>query len=182
MATCRRRSSGAIGRRQGGIFQEGPSRTTRLSSGFSRFARSRTVKAGFPWQHARADGGWEPDPWIWDDQGVVCHVKGRGLVVVSSCSHAGVINVLRNAAQATGVPKVHGFVGGLHLTGACSSRLSRGRSRRSRGSRRMSSCPGTARGGGRRTRSCGGCPGRTCRRAWGRRCDSGSDNQVPASA
>ena len=68
-------------------------------------------------QRARADGGWEPDPWTWDDQGVVCHVTGRGLVVVSSCSHAGVINMLRNAARVTGMPKVHGFVGGLHLTG-----------------------------------------------------------------
>ena len=75
------------------------------------------MKGGLPWQRARADGGWEPDPWTWDDQGVMCHVKGRGLVVVSSCSHAGVINVLRNAARVTGVPKVHGFVSGLHLIG-----------------------------------------------------------------
>ena len=143
--------------------------------------RVTDFETGFPWQHARADGGWEPDPWIGDDPGVVCHVKGRGLVVVSSCSHAGV-NVLRNAPRGMGVPEVHGFVGGLHLTGACSSRSCRGRSRRSRGSRRTSPWLGTARGGGRRTRSRGGCPGRTGRRAWGRRCDSGSDNQVPASA
>ena len=79
--------------------------------------RVTDFETGFPWQHARADGGWEPDPWTWDDQGVMCHVKGRGLVVVSSCSRAGVINVLRNAARVTGVPKVHGFVGGLHLSG-----------------------------------------------------------------
>src|SRR3990170_1141134 len=79
--------------------------------------RVTDFETGFPWQHARADGGWEPDPWIGDDPGVVCHVKGRGLVVVSSCSRAGVINVLRNAARVTGVPKVHGFVSGLHLIG-----------------------------------------------------------------
>ena len=60
---------------------------------------------------------WEPDPWIWDDQGIICNVKGRGLVVVSSCSHSGVVNVLRNAQRITGVEKVHAFIGGLHLTG-----------------------------------------------------------------
>lgn len=141
--------------------------------------RATDFERGFPWQHARTAGGWEPDPWIWDDQGVVCHVKGRGLVVVSSCSHAGVINVVRNAARVTGMPKVHRFVGGLHLTRARSSRSSRGRSRRSRGSRRTSSCPGTAWRGGRRTRSRGGWPGRTSRRAWGRRCGSGDSRHGP---
>ncbi len=79
--------------------------------------RTTDFEKGFPYQHARRDGDWEPDTWIWDDQGVVCNVKGRGLVVVSSCSHAGVINVLRNAQRVTGVNKVHAFIGGLHLTG-----------------------------------------------------------------
>src|SRR5438132_9268728 len=72
---------------------------------------------GFPFQQASRNGKWEPDPWIWDDQGIICNVKGRGLVVVSSCSHSGVVNVLRNAERITGVEKVHAFIGGLHLTG-----------------------------------------------------------------
>ena len=79
--------------------------------------RVTDFEKGFPLQQARTNGGWEPDTWIWDDQAVVCHVKGKGLVVLSSCSHAGVINVLRHAQQLTGVEKVHAFVGGLHLTG-----------------------------------------------------------------
>lgn len=79
--------------------------------------RTTDFEKGFPLQHMRTDGGWEPDPWIWDDQGVVVDVKGKGLVVVSSCSHAGVINVLRNAQRVTGAKHVYGFVGGLHLTG-----------------------------------------------------------------
>jgi 7,8-dihydropterin-6-yl-methyl-4-(beta-D-ribofuranosyl)aminobenzene 5'-phosphate synthase len=79
--------------------------------------RTTEFEKGFPWQQARTDGGWEPDPWIWDDQGVVVHVRGKGLVVVSSCSHAGVINVLRNGQRLTGIRKVHAFLGGLHLTG-----------------------------------------------------------------
>jgi 7,8-dihydropterin-6-yl-methyl-4-(beta-D-ribofuranosyl)aminobenzene 5'-phosphate synthase len=48
---------------------------------------------------------------------VVVNVKDKGLVVLSSCSHSGVINVLRHAQQLTGVKEVYAFVGGLHLTG-----------------------------------------------------------------
>jgi 7,8-dihydropterin-6-yl-methyl-4-(beta-D-ribofuranosyl)aminobenzene 5'-phosphate synthase len=72
----------------------------------------------FPWQQARTDAGsWEPDPWTWDDQSVIVNVRGKGLVVLSSCSHSGAVNVLRNARRVTGESKVHAFVGGLHLTG-----------------------------------------------------------------
>ena len=62
-------------------------------------------------------GAWEPDPWVWDDQSVIVDVRGLGLVVLSSCSHAGAVNVLRNALQVTTQPKVHAFIGGLHLSG-----------------------------------------------------------------
>jgi 7,8-dihydropterin-6-yl-methyl-4-(beta-D-ribofuranosyl)aminobenzene 5'-phosphate synthase len=79
--------------------------------------RVTDFEKGFPLQQVQTDHGWEPDTWIWDDQAVVCHVKNKGLVVLSSCSHAGVINVLRHARQLTGVGHVHAFVGGLHLTG-----------------------------------------------------------------
>jgi 7,8-dihydropterin-6-yl-methyl-4-(beta-D-ribofuranosyl)aminobenzene 5'-phosphate synthase len=79
--------------------------------------RVTDFEKGFPLQQAQTADGWEPDRWIWDDQAVVCHVKGKGLVVLSSCSHAGVINVLRHALRLTGTTQVHAFVGGLHLTG-----------------------------------------------------------------
>ncbi len=38
-------------------------------------------------------------------------------MVLSSCSHAGVINVLRHAQRLTGTSHIYAFVGGLHLTG-----------------------------------------------------------------
>jgi len=79
--------------------------------------RVTDFEKGFPLQQARNHDGWEPDTWIWDDQSVVCHVKNRGLVVLSSCSHAGAINVLHHARRLTGVEHVHAFVGGLQLTG-----------------------------------------------------------------
>lgn len=46
------------------------------------------------------------------------HVKDRGLVVITSCGHAGVINSVRQVQKATGIDKVHAVVGGFHLAPA----------------------------------------------------------------
>lgn len=46
------------------------------------------------------------------------NVKDRGLVVITSCGHAGVINSVRQAQKASGVEKVHAIVGGFHLAPA----------------------------------------------------------------
>jgi 7,8-dihydropterin-6-yl-methyl-4-(beta-D-ribofuranosyl)aminobenzene 5'-phosphate synthase len=46
------------------------------------------------------------------------HVKDRGLVVITSCGHAGVINSARQIQKATGIQKVHAIVGGFHLAPA----------------------------------------------------------------
>jgi 7,8-dihydropterin-6-yl-methyl-4-(beta-D-ribofuranosyl)aminobenzene 5'-phosphate synthase len=79
--------------------------------------RVTEFERGFPLNQARAGSEWEPDPWIWDDQAVAVHVRDRGLVVLTGCSHAGAINVLRQAQRLTGVKRIHALVGGLHLTG-----------------------------------------------------------------
>lgn len=79
--------------------------------------RLTDYEKGFPLEFAHSHTGWDRDTWIWDDQAVVTNVRGKGLVVLSGCSHSGVINVLRHAQQMTGVAHLHGFVGGLHLTG-----------------------------------------------------------------
>jgi 7,8-dihydropterin-6-yl-methyl-4-(beta-D-ribofuranosyl)aminobenzene 5'-phosphate synthase len=79
--------------------------------------RTTDFEKGFPFQMARSNGGWEPDTWIWDDQAIVCHLNHKGLVILSSCSHAGAINVIRHAQRVTGIDHVHAFVGGMHLTG-----------------------------------------------------------------
>jgi 7,8-dihydropterin-6-yl-methyl-4-(beta-D-ribofuranosyl)aminobenzene 5'-phosphate synthase len=46
------------------------------------------------------------------------HVKDRGLVVITSCGHAGVINSVRQIQKATGIENVHAIVGGFHLAPA----------------------------------------------------------------
>jgi 7,8-dihydropterin-6-yl-methyl-4-(beta-D-ribofuranosyl)aminobenzene 5'-phosphate synthase len=43
------------------------------------------------------------------------NVKDRGLVVISSCGHVGIVNSVRQAQEVSGVQKVHAIVGGFHL-------------------------------------------------------------------
>ena len=42
-------------------------------------------------------------------------VKDRGLVVLTSCSHRGVLNTIKQAQASTGVDKLHALIGGFHL-------------------------------------------------------------------
>jgi 7,8-dihydropterin-6-yl-methyl-4-(beta-D-ribofuranosyl)aminobenzene 5'-phosphate synthase len=80
--------------------------------------RVTDFEKGFAIHEGRtSDGGWESDRWIWDDQALAINVRGKGLVVLSSCSHSGMINVLRHAQRLTGVEHIHAAVGGMHLTG-----------------------------------------------------------------
>jgi 7,8-dihydropterin-6-yl-methyl-4-(beta-D-ribofuranosyl)aminobenzene 5'-phosphate synthase len=43
------------------------------------------------------------------------NLKGRGLVVLTSCSHRGVVNAIKQAQAASGIDKVHAVIGGFHL-------------------------------------------------------------------
>jgi 7,8-dihydropterin-6-yl-methyl-4-(beta-D-ribofuranosyl)aminobenzene 5'-phosphate synthase len=79
--------------------------------------RTTEFEKGMPRHLSRSGDTWEPDEWIWDDQAVVIHVKDRGLVVLSGCSHAGIVNVLRYGQKLTGLEKIHGVAGGFHLSG-----------------------------------------------------------------
>jgi len=63
------------------------------------------------------NGAWQPDPLILDDRAIVVNVKGKGLVVLSGCAHAGIINTVRYAQKITGVSDVYAVMGGFHLAG-----------------------------------------------------------------
>ncbi len=52
------------------------------------------------------------------EQSLMFHVKGKGLVVLSSCAHSGIVNTVKHAQKVTGIDKVHMVIGGFHLTGA----------------------------------------------------------------
>jgi 7,8-dihydropterin-6-yl-methyl-4-(beta-D-ribofuranosyl)aminobenzene 5'-phosphate synthase len=60
-------------------------------------------------------GDWEPDPLVTDERFMVAHVSGKGLVIFTGCSHAGIVNVCRHAHELfPGIP-LYALVGGLHL-------------------------------------------------------------------
>jgi 7,8-dihydropterin-6-yl-methyl-4-(beta-D-ribofuranosyl)aminobenzene 5'-phosphate synthase len=52
-----------------------------------------------------------------DDQAIVIHIKGRGLIIISGCAHAGIVNTVEYAKKITGVHSVCAVMGGFHLTG-----------------------------------------------------------------
>jgi len=73
---------------------------------------------GMPPQHQAWDGeGWRHDPTVIDDQALVINVRGRGLVVITGCGHAGVVNIIRHAMRLTGVSRLLAVIGGFHLSG-----------------------------------------------------------------
>lgn len=63
---------------------------------------------------AKNTGAYIPDDFD-HEIATVYNVKGRGLVVLTSCSHRGVINTVRAAIEASGVDKVLAVVGGFHI-------------------------------------------------------------------
>ena len=81
--------------------------------------RVTKYEAGLPGHLRRSDDGesWEPDPLIMDERFISVHVRDRGQVVFSACSHAGIINVLTNATATFPAVPLYGVMGGLHLSG-----------------------------------------------------------------
>jgi 7,8-dihydropterin-6-yl-methyl-4-(beta-D-ribofuranosyl)aminobenzene 5'-phosphate synthase len=80
--------------------------------------RTTDFEKGFSGHQARRDGRWEPDPLIHDDQCAIINVTGKGLVILTGCGHAGIINIIRHAQALTGVQSIYAIIGGFHLTGA----------------------------------------------------------------
>jgi 7,8-dihydropterin-6-yl-methyl-4-(beta-D-ribofuranosyl)aminobenzene 5'-phosphate synthase len=80
--------------------------------------RTTEFEHGMPPAHQAWSGSdWLPDPLLLDDQALVVHLRGKGLVVLTGCGHAGAINIVRHAQRLTAVPELHALVGGLHLSG-----------------------------------------------------------------
>ncbi len=53
------------------------------------------------------------------------NVSGKGLVVLTACAHAGVVNTVGRAVELTGAEKVHAVLGGFHLSGAPEDKIKR---------------------------------------------------------
>lgn len=78
--------------------------------------RKTHFEQGIPNHMTNLNGKWIHDEEIPDERYVACHVRGRGIVLFSSCSHAGIVNVCHDARQKSG-KRIFGIVGGFHLGG-----------------------------------------------------------------
>jgi 7,8-dihydropterin-6-yl-methyl-4-(beta-D-ribofuranosyl)aminobenzene 5'-phosphate synthase len=81
--------------------------------------RVTTYEKGFPGHKRRSEDGtsWEDDPLIMDERFLVVHVRDKGIVVFTACSHAGVVNVLKHARSSFPSIPLHAVAGGFHLAG-----------------------------------------------------------------
>ena len=70
-----------------------------------------------------SDKPWTPDPLIMDERYVAVHVRDKGLLVFSACSHAGIVNVLTHARETFADIPVYGVLGGFHLAGSAMEQL-----------------------------------------------------------
>jgi 7,8-dihydropterin-6-yl-methyl-4-(beta-D-ribofuranosyl)aminobenzene 5'-phosphate synthase len=57
-----------------------------------------------------------------DDLSVIANVKG-GIIILSGCSHAGIVNIVKQSVEITGVGKIKAVIGGLHLVEAPMERI-----------------------------------------------------------
>jgi len=62
----------------------------------------------------RTQGKPVPDEHL-NEHATCFHLKDRGLIVISSCGHTGIVNSTRQAMKVSGVDKVHAILGGFHL-------------------------------------------------------------------
>ena len=85
-------------------------------------SRTSKFETGFPNHVAYIDGSWVDDSQVIDDRCLIANVSNKGLVVISGCSHAGIINMLHQSMKLTGISQIYGILGGLHLIGKDSER------------------------------------------------------------
>lgn len=89
-----------------------------LLLGSGTIPRTTDYETGLVGHHTIRDGVAEPDPLILDERFVAAHVEGRGVTVLSACSHAGIVNAcLAAKAHYPDIP-IDVVLGGYHLAGA----------------------------------------------------------------
>ena len=78
--------------------------------------RTTEFEKGMPNALVEKDGEIVKDPII-DDQAVVLKLNDKGLVVISGCAHAGIVNTVLFSQKVTGENNIHAILGGFHLSG-----------------------------------------------------------------
>lgn len=86
--------------------------------GSGEIERVTSYETGLFGHHTNRTGTWEPDPLILDERFFAARVAGRGVSVLSACSHAGVVNACLGAQALFPGEPMDVVLGGYHLAGA----------------------------------------------------------------
>jgi 7,8-dihydropterin-6-yl-methyl-4-(beta-D-ribofuranosyl)aminobenzene 5'-phosphate synthase len=100
------------------VLAEGPSQLGPGCWTTGYVPRSSFEKAGIPPRRSYRQGDAFIVDQLEDDQSIVINVKDKGLVVLTGCAHAGIINTLHYALEISGVTRVWAVLGGFHLAPA----------------------------------------------------------------
>jgi len=85
--------------------------------GSGAIERVTAYETGLDGHHTFVGETAAPDPLIMDERYMAAHVRGRGISVLSACSHAGIVNACLSAkARFSGLP-IDVVLGGYHLAG-----------------------------------------------------------------
>lgn len=81
--------------------------------------RRTAYENGLPNQVKRRgpDEEWRSDGLMMDERALALRIRGKGLVVFSACSHAGIVNVLHHVRESFPGEPIFAAMGGLHLSG-----------------------------------------------------------------
>ena len=81
--------------------------------------RVTDFEKGFPLQYKEQDNEIDlvPDPLVSDDQALIMNVRNKGLIILTGCGHAGIINTIKFAKKVTGIQKIYCVIGGFHSSG-----------------------------------------------------------------
>lgn len=90
--------------------------TDGLWAATGQIPRLTEFERGVPDAYLERNGQKEKDDLL-DDQSIVISLKERGLVVISGCAHAGIINTIKYCQEITGIEQVCAVMGGFHLSG-----------------------------------------------------------------
>ncbi len=77
--------------------------------------RVTKFEKGFPLQYKEQDNEIDlvPDPLVSDDQALIMNVRNKGLIILTGCGHAGIINTIKFAKKITGIEKIYCVIGGI---------------------------------------------------------------------
>jgi 7,8-dihydropterin-6-yl-methyl-4-(beta-D-ribofuranosyl)aminobenzene 5'-phosphate synthase len=100
------------------VLSSEPHRVAGLFAGSGQIARVTDYETGLVGHHTFHGDRGELDPLILDERLLAAHVRGRGVSVLSACSHAGVVNACLTARELFSRLPIDVVLGGYHLAGS----------------------------------------------------------------